>query len=115
MIVSPCRVAAAVVADFLFVGVDDVFHQEVSLKAVDAVAIQHHFLSAGRTAEAAAIHRHGGPGLEQGGLGRKNKNNNNNNNNIKKEVITIQLKSFVICLLNLKALYPLCCMLIATR
>lgn len=51
--------------DFLFVDVDDVLHQQVSLKAVDAVAVQNHFLSAGRTAETAAVHQHGGPSVEQ--------------------------------------------------
>lgn len=60
-----------VVADFLFVDVDDVLHQQVSLQAVDAVAVQHHFMSAGRAAETAAVHHHGGASLEQGGLHTK--------------------------------------------
>lgn len=65
---SPCSVA--VVADFLFVDVDDVLYQQVPLQAVDTVAIQHNFLSAGRTAEATTAHLHGGASLEQGGLHR---------------------------------------------
>lgn len=59
------------VADFLFVGVDDVLHQQVPLKAVDAVAVQHHIVSAGRAAETAAVHQHGGPSMEQRRLDRK--------------------------------------------
>lgn len=70
---SPCGIV--VVADFLLVDIDDVLHQQVSLQAVDAVAIQHHFMSAGRTPETTAVHQHGGASLEQGGLHRKIHNN----------------------------------------
>ena len=75
---SPGGVAGAV-ADFLFVDVDDVLHQQVPLEAVDAVAIQDDFLSAGRAAEAAAVHRHGGSSLEQRGLGHKDHKDNGRN------------------------------------
>lgn len=56
------------VADFLLVDVDDVLHQQVPGQAVHTVAIQDHLVPAGRAAEAAAVHQHGGAGLEQGGL-----------------------------------------------
>ena len=54
--------------ELLFVDVDNVLHQQVALQAVHAVAVQHHFLSAGGTAEATAVDRHGGPSLVQGWL-----------------------------------------------
>lgn len=61
----------AVVADFLFVNVDDVLHQQVAWQAVDAVAIQHHSLPAGRTAETDAACHRAGASLKQGGLDRE--------------------------------------------
>lgn len=73
------RLLVEVVADFLLVDVDDVLHQQVPLEAVDSVAIQHHLVSAGRTAETPAVHQHGGASLEQRRLERKKIYQNINN------------------------------------
>lgn len=73
------RLLVEVVADFLLVDVDDVLHQQVPLEAVDSVAIQHHLVSAGRTAETPAVHEHGGASLEQRRLERKKIYQNINN------------------------------------
>lgn len=42
------------------VQVDDVLHQEVPLQPVDAVAVQHHFVTAGGAPEAAPADHHPG-------------------------------------------------------
>lgn len=47
----------------LSVDVDDVLHQQVPLQPVDAVAVQHHLMATGRTAETAAAG--GAAGLPQ--------------------------------------------------
>lgn len=63
---SPCRFSPpGCLVEFLFVDVNDVLHQQVSLQAVDAVAIQHHVVSAGRTPETPAVYKHGGSSVEQ--------------------------------------------------
>lgn len=60
-------------AAFLFVDVDDVFHQQVPLEAIDPMAIQHHLVPAGWAAETTAVHQHGGPRLEQRWLHKRHR------------------------------------------
>ena len=62
---SSCLSPPCYIVHFLFVDINDVLYQQVSLKAIDTMAIQHHLMSAGRTTETAAVHHHGSPSLKE--------------------------------------------------
>lgn len=62
---TSCLPSPDVIAKFLIVDVNDALHKQVPRQTIDPMAIQHHFLSAGRTAEVSAVDSHGCASLEQ--------------------------------------------------
>lgn len=69
---TSCLPSPNVIAEFLIVDVNDVLYKQVPLQTIDPMAVQHHFLFAGRTAEVTAIDRHGCASLEQRRLTQTN-------------------------------------------